>query len=80
VRRTLLPGKLMLVAGLAGTAVGWVGALVVAARLGASETGLGSRLGAEILVAMVWVLYKPGSQRVVLDRTEMRMYTWGLCC
>jgi hypothetical protein len=78
-KRTLLPGKLMLVVGLVGTSIGWVGALSIAAQMGARGQALDSRLGAEILVAMGWVLYKLGSQRIVLDRDEMRIYTWGLC-
>jgi hypothetical protein len=78
-KRTLLPGKLMLVVGLLGMAVGYGGAVLIVLHLGAAHEGVGARLGAEIPVAMGWVLYKAASQRVVLDEDEMRIYTWGLC-
>lgn len=78
-KRTLLPGKLMLVVGLLGMGVGYSGAVLIVLHLGAAHEGVGARLGAEIPVAMGWVLYKAASQRVVLDEEEMRIYTWGLC-
>jgi hypothetical protein len=77
-KRTMLPGKLLFALGLLGMAVGYVGAIVIVVRLGARHESVASRLSAEIPVAMGWVLYKTGSQRIVLDRDEMRIYTWGL--
>ena len=44
-RRTLLPGKLLPILGLAGTAVVWGVAALIGVKLGARGEGLGSRLG-----------------------------------
>ena len=78
-RRVLWPGVLLPVVGLLGAAGLYIAVVVIVLHPGLRNETLGFRLGTEIPTVLAWLLYKAGSQRVVLDEDEMRIFTWGLC-
>src|SRR6202012_3273888 len=78
-KRVLLPGWLLPALGLMGPAVIYIVLLLEILHPAARDRTLSFRLGAEIPVVFMWLIYKLGSQRVILGEDEMRIVTWGLC-
>jgi hypothetical protein len=76
----LWPGVLLPAVGLLGALGIGIAGLSLTLHPGAPNHSLGARwIFGEIMVAGAWALYKGGSQRIVLTKDEMRIYTWALC-
>lgn len=79
-RVVLWPGVILPLLGLLGAVGIGIAGLSSTLHPGAPNHSLGARWAfGEILVAAAWALYKAGSQRIVLTKDEMRIYTWALC-
>jgi hypothetical protein len=79
-RVVLWPGVLLPAIGLLGALGIGIAGLHATLYPGAPNHRLGARWAfGEIVVAGAWALYKGGSQRIVLTKDEMRIYTWALC-
>jgi hypothetical protein len=76
----LWPGVMLPAIGLLGAVGIGISGLHGTLYPGAPNHSLSARwIFGEIVVAGAWALYKGGSQRVVLAKDEMRIYTWALC-